>query len=54
MATAASARSKLNFRIESFQFDPCFVDRELPIDSSLLLVEEREEDTHSGEAVEGF
>ena|SRR5438874_1334246 len=32
-----SAPSRLNFRIKPLQFDPCFVDRELPIDGSLLL-----------------
>ena len=35
----ASAPSRLNFRVEPLQFDPCFVDRELPIDGSLLLVD---------------
>ena len=34
-----SAPSRLNFRVEPLQFDPCFVDRELPIDGSLLLVD---------------
>ena len=35
----ASAPSRLNFRVEPLQFDPCFVNRELPIDGSLLLVD---------------
>ena len=36
---ATSAPSRLNFRVEPLQFHPCFVDRELPIDCSLLLVD---------------
>ena len=35
----ASALSKLNFGIEPLQFYPRFVDCELPIDGSLLLVD---------------
>lgn len=34
-----SALSSLSFRVEPLQFDPRFVDRELPIDGSLLLVD---------------
>ena len=34
-----SALSKLNFGIEPLQLDPCFLDRELPIDGSLLHVD---------------
>ena len=36
---ATSALSRLNFRVEPLQFDPCFVDGELPIDGSLLVVD---------------
>ena len=36
---APSAPSRLNFRVEPLQFNPGFVDRELPIDGSLLLVD---------------
>jgi hypothetical protein len=35
----ASALSRLNFRVEPLQFNPCFVDRELPIDGPLLLID---------------
>ena len=35
----ASAASRLNSRVEPLQFNPCFVDRELPVDGSLLLVD---------------
>jgi hypothetical protein len=35
----ASAPSRLIFRVEPLQFGPCFVDGELPIDSSLLFVD---------------
>jgi len=34
-----SVPSKLNFRVEPLQFHPCFVDRKLPIDGSLLFVD---------------
>ena len=36
---ASSALSRLNFRVEPLQFHSGFVDGELPIDSSLLLVD---------------
>ena len=39
LTNGTSAPSRLNFRVEPLQFDPCFVDRELPIDGSLLLVD---------------
>ena len=35
----ASAPSRLNLRVEPLQFAPRFVDRELPIDGPLLLVD---------------
>ena len=34
-----SAPSRLNFRVGLLQLDPCFVNRELPIDGPLLLVD---------------
>ena len=34
-----SASSRLYFRVEPLQFDPCFLDRELPVDGPLLLVD---------------
>ena len=37
--TGASAPSRLHFRVETLQFAPRFVDGELPIDGSLLLVD---------------
>ncbi len=37
--SSPSAPSRLNFRVEPLQFHPCFVDGELPIDGSLLLVD---------------
>ena len=36
---AATALSRLNFRVEPLQLDSCFVDRELPIHGSLLFVD---------------
>src|SRR5215470_13389614 len=36
---SSSVPSRLNFRVESLQFNPCFVDRELPVDGSLFLVD---------------
>jgi len=36
---ATSAPSRLNLGIEPLQLDPCFLDSELPIDGSLLLVD---------------
>ena len=41
VTVSTSVPSRLNFRIKPLQFDPCFVDRELPIDGSLLLVHTR-------------
>ncbi|MCE9534089.1 MAG: hypothetical protein K8T89_23670 [Planctomycetes bacterium] len=38
-AHSASAPSRLNLRVEPLQFGSCFVDGELPIDGSLLLVD---------------
>jgi hypothetical protein len=37
--TTTSAPSRLNFQVEPLQFDPCLVNRELPIDGPLLLVD---------------
>ena len=34
-----SAPSRLNLGVEPLQLDPCFLDGELPIDGSLLLVD---------------
>jgi hypothetical protein len=34
-----SALSRLNFWVEALQFDSRFLDRELPIDSSLVVID---------------
>jgi hypothetical protein len=39
MDLSASAPSRLNLGVESLQLAPCFLDGELPIDGSLLLVD---------------